>query len=247
MKRSLKELISYKLSTKDGSNASIIDFLFDEDAWVLRYLEADFGNFFKDKRVLIPKVFLEEPDWEKKHFALDINKDEFNKFPPLEKHMPVSREYETKLRQYFNIDYYWMQANTSNIDVGLFPPRPLIPPAKSVKDDDIKSKLRSFNEVEGYRIKASDGTIGHVEDLIVDDADWQIVYLIVDTKNWLPWSKKVVLSLGWLDEINYPDQQVSINLKVDAIKNAPDYDDLELNSKETEKVMFDFYSRSMVK
>jgi sporulation protein YlmC with PRC-barrel domain len=247
MKRSLKEILSYTITTSDGSSASINDILFDEEAWVLRYLEADFGNLFKDKRVLIPRVFFKDPEWEEKHFPVSIPKEDIEKLPPLEKHLPVSREYEKKLRKYYNLDYYWIHAQTGNFDVGLFPPRPLHPPAKEVSQDDVESVLRSFKEIEAYRIQASDGTLGHVEDLIVDDADWQIVFLIIDTKNWVPWSKKVVLSINWLEKIDYPEQQVYINLNTETIKDAPDYESLKLNSREMEDSIFDFYSRSIVK
>ena len=49
-------------------------------------------------------------------------------------------------------------------------------------DDD--PHLRSIAAVTGYHIHASDGEIGHVEDFLVEDADWSIHYLVVDTKNW---------------------------------------------------------------
>jgi hypothetical protein len=247
MKRSVKEILSYRLTTTDNSSAGIKDILFDEQVWVLRYLEVDFGNIFKDKRVLIPRVFLQEPEWEKEHFPVAISKDDIEKLPPLDKHLPVSREYEIMLRKYFNLDYYWIHANAGNAGIELFPPRPLQPPVKTDTREDVDSVLRSFREIKGYRIQARDGTLGHVEDLIVDDADWQIVFLIIDTKNWLPWSKKVVLLIDWLEKIDYPEQKVYINLDTAIIKDAPDYEGLNLNSKEMEDSIFDFYSRSMVK
>jgi hypothetical protein len=47
-------------------------------------------------------------------------------------------------------------------------------------DDD--PHLRSIEAVTGYHIHASDGEIGHVEDFLVEDADWSIHYLVVDTR-----------------------------------------------------------------
>ena len=46
--------------------------------------------------------------------------------------------------------------------------------------------LRSIEAVTGYHIHASDGEIGHVEDFLVEDADWSIQFLVVDTRNWGP-------------------------------------------------------------
>jgi len=38
-------------------------------------------------------------------------------------------------------------------------------------------------------MQASDGEIGHLKDFLVEDADWSIRYLVVDTKNWWPGKK----------------------------------------------------------
>ncbi len=54
------------------------------------------------------------------------------------------------------------------------------------------STLRSMKELEGYAIRATDGTIGHVRDFYFDES-WVIRYFIVDTGAWL-WSRKVLIS-----------------------------------------------------
>jgi sporulation protein YlmC with PRC-barrel domain len=41
--------------------------------------------------------------------------------------------------------------------------------------------LRTMNDLEGYAINATDGTIGRVKDFYFDDEAWVIRYLIVDT------------------------------------------------------------------
>jgi hypothetical protein len=47
--------------------------------------------------------------------------------------------------------------------------------------------LRSIVEVTGYRVHALDGEIGHIENLMIDDADWSVHYLIVDTPELVVW------------------------------------------------------------
>ena len=59
--------------------------------------------------------------------------------------------------------------------------------------------------VTGYHIHASDGEIGHVEDFLVEDADWSIHYLVVDTTNWWP-GKKVLISPRSAREIDWSGQ-----------------------------------------
>ena len=57
--------------------------------------------------------------------------------------------------------------------------------------------LRPIKNVLNYRILATDGEIGGVSDLIVDDREMKLRYLVIDTGNWLP-GKKVVLSTAWI-------------------------------------------------
>jgi hypothetical protein len=44
--------------------------------------------------------------------------------------------------------------------------------------------LRSGNAVMNYHIEASDGGIGHVQGLLLDEDTWAIRYIVVDTSNW---------------------------------------------------------------
>jgi sporulation protein YlmC with PRC-barrel domain len=83
--------------------------------------------------------------------------------------------------------------------------------------------LRSANEVIGYHIHASDGEIGHVEDLLVEDDDWSIHYLVVDTKNWWP-GKKVLISPMSVRKIEWTDRRVNLGADRQKVKNSPAYD-----------------------
>lgn len=44
--------------------------------------------------------------------------------------------------------------------------------------------LRATREVMGYRVRASDGEVGVVEDFVVNDADWAVHYIVVETRAW---------------------------------------------------------------
>ena len=68
----MNELRGYQIATKDGTKGKVKDFLFDEDQWVVRYLEADLGFIFPGRKILIPRIFLKEPNWRRHHFPLDL-------------------------------------------------------------------------------------------------------------------------------------------------------------------------------
>lgn len=54
-------------------------------------------------------------------------------------------------------------------------------------------KLYSTKLLHRRAFAATDGEIGHCSDILIDDRDWTIRYLVVDTGRWLP-GRQVVLS-----------------------------------------------------
>ena len=70
---------------------------------------------------------------------------------------------------------------------------------------------------------ASDGEIGHVEDFLVDDANWSIHYLVVDTTNWWP-GKRVLISPKSAREIDWTHELVNLNVGRQTVKDSPAYD-----------------------
>lgn len=244
MKHRLDHLKKFDIETNDGLKGKVRDFLFDEDTWKVRYIDADFGGFFKDKRVLLPLDALAAPLWEDKHFPLNISRDQIDKSPGLEDKPTVSREYEKEIMKYYGYSAYWGAGYAPPEQAGLYyPARPLTAPAKKIDEENLGTHLRSFKEVEGYHILANDGNLGHVEDMIVDDADWQLTYLIVDTSNWRPWSKKVILLINWLKEISYVSKEVVINTDTETIKNAPEFDTDKPVEEAFEESLLEYYRR----
>lgn len=247
MKRSIKEILNYQVETKDLVYGNVADFLFDEKLWFIRYLKVDFGNLFNPEKVLLPKVFLKRPRWKKKQLPAALNISDIDKCPKIENHLPVSRKYEEQLHKHFELKPYWYSAYSVPMGLAFYTPRQIRVPSEDGEFDEEKSILRSFIEIESYQIEAIDGKFGHIEDLIIDDKNWQITYVVVDTSNWLPWSKKVLISVDQLSAISYSKREVKINLYIDKIKSAPAYDPTDLINEDYERGLHDFYSRSLVK
>jgi len=247
MKRSLKELSNYQIETKDLQHGDIVDFLFDEKLWFIRYWKVDFGNMFSSEKVIIPKVFLNRPSWKKNQFPIEIKFTDLDKVPAIEDHLPVSRKYEKLLHKHFDLKPYWYSAYSVPMGLAFYTPRPIRVPSTDVDFDEEESILRSFNEIISYQIEAIDGKFGHIEDLIIDDKKWQIEYAVVDTKNWFPWSKKVLIAIDLLSAISYEKKEVKISLYTDTIKNAPAYNPSDIIDEDYERGLYDFYSQSLVK
>ena len=61
--------------------------------------------------------------------------------------------------------------------------------------------LTTFKQLHDYSIGATDGVIGHVKDLYLDDKVWVVRYLVVETGSWLS-SRKVLISPIAIGEIS---------------------------------------------
>ncbi|QIA08979.1 PRC-barrel domain-containing protein [Draconibacterium halophilum] len=243
MKRSLKELNKYSVQVIDGEKGKVKNFLFDEDTWIIRYLDIDMGNFFVEKRVLIPREQLDTPEWEDQNFPIKLTMKRIDASPDLEHDLPVSRRYEQDLAQNYDVVPYWPT------DMALYPNRESIFTSNKIiripknmnKEKNVDTSLRSFSEVHGYSIKSTDDNFGHLSDIIIDDLDWQIVYVVLDTKNIVPWSKQIILPIEFVEEINFQNQEIRIDLTKEVIKNAPEYDSSKVVDAGVENALYEFY------
>ena len=60
--------------------------------------------------------------------------------------------------------------------------------------------LWEASAINGFAIEASDGRLGTVTDLLFEDVGWIVRWLVVDTGNWLPDRRKVLLPLSALGQ-----------------------------------------------
>lgn len=88
--------------------------------------------------------------------------------------------------------------------------------------------LRSTKGLEGARIHAIDGDIGHVEQFYFDDRNWRVNYVVTNIGNWLHgklvlMSPEVITSVGGDDEpiINVALTQEEVRHSLDAQTYRP--------------------------
>lgn len=229
MLNSLKELKGKLLNATDGEIGRCKDFLFDDRRWVLRYLVADTGTWISDRRVVISPHFLTDVDSSASRMAVRLTRNQIEASPPLSAHEPVSAQREAEVAEYFGSMPTW-PASVALAWSGLTMSLPLRLDDPPALDGD--SRLRSLDEVLGYHIHATDGEVGHIHDLMVDDNDWSIRYLVVDTRNWMP-GKRVLVSSEWVERLDWADRVARLNLSRPMIEASPEYPPVETRSLQT--------------
>ena len=81
MLRSLKDLERYKVSATDGDIGSVVNFLLDDQRWVVRYLVVETGGFLGGRRVLISPISFRQAEWSTRSFHVALTMDEGQEQP----------------------------------------------------------------------------------------------------------------------------------------------------------------------
>ncbi len=233
MLRNASAIKGSAIAASDGGLVGIAgDILFDDTTWVIRWLVVDTGNWLSGRKVLLPPSAFGHFDPERRELSVKLTKQEVFDGPAVNMAQPVSRQMEGDIydhhgwRPYWSIGLYKCGFGPlGNGPVGLKSPAPgwveETHVAAPVSDED--PHLRSIEETISYHIHAIDGEIGHLEDFLIEEADWTVRFLIVDTKNWWP-ARKALIAPHMVRAIDWQDRFVNLDVDRQTVKGSPTYD-----------------------
>jgi hypothetical protein len=222
MLRSLLGIVGYRLRAIDDEIGLVEDFYIDDFIWAARHLVADSGKKPLSSSVLISPVEVGQPNWKDKIVPVRLTAEEIVQRPDIHADLPVTLQ---RMKSNGASKYY-------------FPNWSAKAGARILGDPS----LRSLTGIVGYTIQARDGEIGHVEDLIAETDDWNIRFMIVDTKDWVP-GKKVLLSTEWITNVNFVYSKVCVDLTKEEVKNKPEFDSNAPANYEDGVGFFDYLGR----
>jgi hypothetical protein len=229
MLRNASAIKGYVITASDGRIGTVSDFLFDDASWLIRWLVVDTGNWLTGRKVLLAPSVLGHLDPNGSEFSVSLTMQQVKNSPDIDTERPVSRQIESDIYDYYGWSPYWgTGAGYLGFGFGGGATAPLPSPRSRRRAEDIAAArrsdddphLRSVEAVTGYHIHASDGEIGHVADFLVEDSDWSIHEIVVDTKNWWP-GKNVLISPRLIREIDWMDNAVKLNVDRERVKDSP--------------------------
>jgi uncharacterized protein YrrD len=238
----VKDLRYVAVDAVDGRIGFVEQVFFDDERWTIRYLVVDTGPEFDDRRVLLSPMVVTGYEESPGVVKVKLSCRQVASSPPIDTEKPVSRQNELELNRYFALPSYWG-------GIGLWGPRMLpaelvaMPPEQQ-QDASPDVHLRSSREVIGYRVKAADGRIGHVEDFLYIEGSWHVRYLEVDTRNWIG-GRHVLVSPRWVQSISWDDRSLSLDLAVDLVRSAPEYRGREDLTAAYEKALHAHYRKDI--
>jgi hypothetical protein len=187
----------------DGHAGRIRDVYFDDETWQVRFLVADTSPWPTGIHVAIRPHHVQEIDVRLNRVRLDLTKLEIERNPILESELPVSAQ---------------LRAATSSVAGPMY--WGFSPAGTPARDALRDAHLRSARHVTGFRVYATDGQLGHVIDLLVNDEDWSVPYLMTDTTHWRV-GRPRLLSTGCVERIEVAAPQILTRLSREDIETAP--------------------------
>jgi uncharacterized protein YrrD len=239
MLRSVDNLGGFTILATDGEIGRVDEFYFDDENWAIRYLVINTGLWLLGRKVLISPIALGNVNRETRTFSVHLTKAQVENSPDIDTTKPVSRQHELDLLNHYDWAPYWTYVPGPH---GIAVPAPspesasqttLEKEMEAIKEQQKDPHLRSTNEVIDYRVQASDGDIGHIGDLLVDEDSWTIEYILVASRNWLP-GENVLVPTKRIQMISSNEKKIQVGLSQKAIKNRSEYDSMPIGSGEIE-------------
>ncbi|KXU91165.1 photosystem reaction center subunit H [Paraburkholderia monticola] len=259
MLRSIRSLHGCVVRAFDGDIGSVNQVYFDDESWGVRYLVVETGNWLSDRQVLISPYSVEHagavsnPVQAVHAVHVSLTRQQVKDSPNIDAHKPVSRQNEIEYLRYYSYPTYWGGPNLWGMGAypAFDPTGPTsdeeselpAPPILHVSRSRTDVHLRSTEAIKGYHLQTADGSLGHVSDFIYDDEAWVIRYLVVDTRNWWPGGKEILIATYWLDEVDWFASTVSTSLTREIIRQSPAYDDSVPLHRSYEVALHQFYGK----
>jgi sporulation protein YlmC with PRC-barrel domain len=249
MLRNVTDLRSYTIHATDGDIGTVDDLYFDDEDWAIRYLAVDTGHWLSGRKVLISPLAIGHPDYLGRTLMVLLTRAQVKRSPGVDTRRPVSRQHEAALLEYYAYPLYW--GGSGLWGMGGYP-------GSETAEDRIEAEmklrwadlphgaddvhLRRCGAVLGSHVHATDGDIGHVEDLLVDDRTWAIRYLVIKTGHW--WSShQVLVAPRWIDAPNGLEPGLCVDTSRRSFMLAPRYDPAAQLDRQQEQALYEHFHR----
>lgn len=218
----MKDLKGDAIAARDGAIGSIKDAYFDDEKLAVRYLVVDTGGWLTGRRVLLSPASLEAPTGGV--IPARLHRRDIEEAPGIEDELPVSRLYEKAHAQHYRYPYYWggpllWGFAAAPIAMGLEDAEPNATDRMARENEEAaaRSHLRSASEIVGYRVVTRDGSIGKVDDFVVEDNDWSLKGVVADTREWWP-GGHIEIPAEAIEAIDWENREVRVALTREAAR-----------------------------
>lgn len=105
--RSVKEVLGYTVSARDGELGHISDFHVSDGDWRIRYLEIDTNKWLPGRHVLFCPHWAHRFDFRERHVHVDLPLEKIKSAPEVSPHTPPTPEQEKALHVHYGQRCSW--------------------------------------------------------------------------------------------------------------------------------------------
>ena len=272
MLRSIKDLIGYPVVALDGKAGKVVDVLFGDRHWRVRfldvetrtgfhfnlhYLSSETGESVTATRFLVTPDMLGEPKMgmNRRMLPLNLKRDDLRNCLSFAQKRPIEEQYEAEFHRFFRHGIYDDRPLVGSLS-GIFGYTPPVT-AYEHSDKEVEEHLKRMKEIAGehmhsakavlrYQARGSEESLGDVTDLILDVSDWTIVYFVLDTHHGIP-SRKYLLSMDHVTELNWTQTSLGTKLTAADLEGQRRFWPYEPVNHDANNHDFDYYGKPCLK
>ena len=106
--------------------------------------------------------------------------------------------------------------------------------------DSVEEGGRTGVDLVGYKVEATDGHIGSIDQASYDVGS---AFLVVDTGPWI-FGRKVLLPAGTVQTVDHAERKVYVDRTKEQIKDSPEYDKDTFETPEYREQVGDYFTGS---
>ncbi|WP_449354126.1 PRC-barrel domain-containing protein [Virgibacillus natechei] len=193
------DLKTYNIDASDGEMGKIKDIYFDDKKWAIRYAVVDTRKWLPGRKVLLSPTSFINLNEANENLEVEFDKETIRNSPAISDEQAISYEDEDSIIRYYGWSKYWVDNALGGTENGSLTEEPTAD----------KNDLRSEDETIGFKVHANDGKIGRVADMVYDNVDWKIQYIVVRSSEsmvvdeYFVFTPEDVESVDWFGEDMY--------------------------------------------
>ena len=114
--RSTGEVMGYRLDAVDGGIGHVSGFIYDDEAWAIRYLCIDTRRLWQGgKEILLAAHWIARVDWLAQTVTTELTRDSIRRSPVYDDSVPIHRSYEVALHEFYGKQGYWSEAGPASL------------------------------------------------------------------------------------------------------------------------------------
>jgi len=209
----MNSLVGDRIIAEDGAAGTALDFTVNCVNWHISELVTSVGSWWRSYEVRIPRVSLQRPVGATGMLPVSLTKKQIKESPTTGDSGAFQREMKNDL-----------------LAVGV--PVPELSTPQPIR----------WNTIVAYRAHVLDGPVGTLRDLILDDENWHIRYLVVELAL-EGTSHQTLVSSDWVSSIHPDKSSVSLNLSIRELIGSPEYDPKVPVNRDIEGKLYDYYGQ----